>query len=90
MESPNRMIRGKIVLFVQFLFIVLLVYALSSEYQSNQYQQGWVSANAPWLQYLLNGYTAAALIGILIGAAFLLVADIWQSRRRRGGLKTAI
>ncbi len=82
--------RGKIVLFLQFLFIVLLVYALSSEYQSNQYQQNWVSANAPWLQYLLNGYMAAALIGILIGATFLLVADIWRNRRRRSGLKTTI
>jgi TRAP-type C4-dicarboxylate transport system permease small subunit len=90
MASPNRMMRGKIVLFLQFLFIVLLVYALSSEYQSNQYQQSWISANVPWLQYLLNGYMAAALIGILIGGAFLLVADIWRNRKRRGGLKTAI
>jgi TRAP-type C4-dicarboxylate transport system permease small subunit len=90
MASPNRMMRGKIVLFLQFLFIVLLVYALSIEYQSNQFQQSWVSANVPWLQYLLNGYMAAALIGILIGGAFLLVADIWRNRRRRGGLKTAI
>jgi hypothetical protein len=90
MASPNRMIRGKIVLFLQFLLIVLLVYALSAEYQSNQYQQSWVSANAPWLQYLLNGYMAAALIGILIGGAFLLVADIRRNRKRRGGLKTQV
>jgi len=91
MASPKTpMIRGKIVLFLQFLFIVFLVYALSVEYQSNQYQQSWISANAPWLQYLLNGYMAAALIGILIGAGFLLAADIMRNRKRRGGLKTAI
>ena len=91
MASPRgRMMRGKIVLFLQFLLIVVLVVALSSEYQANQYQQSWIAANAPWLQYLLNGYMAAALIGILIGAAVLLVADIWRTRRRRGGLKTVV
>jgi hypothetical protein len=91
MESAKgRMMRGKIVVFLEFLLIVVLVAALSSEYQSNQYQQSWVFANAPWLQYLLNGYMAAALIGILIGAAVLLVADIWRSRSRKGGLKTVV
>jgi len=84
------MIRGKIVIFLQFVFIVLLVYALSAEYQSNQYQQSWVSAYVPWLQYLLNGYMAAPLIGILLGGTFMLVADISRNRRRKGGLKTAV
>lgn len=88
--ANSRMIRGKIVLFLQFVFIVFLVYALSAEYQSNQYQQSWVSANVPWLQYLLNGYMAAALIGILLGGALLLVADITRNRRRKGGLKTVV
>jgi hypothetical protein len=89
-ETNSRMIRGKIVIFLQFVFIVLLVYALSAEYQSNQYQQSWVSANVPWLQYLLNGYMAAALVGILLGGTFLLVADILRNRGRRGGLKTVV
>jgi ascorbate-specific PTS system EIIC-type component UlaA len=84
------MVRGKIVIFLLFVFIVLLVYALSAEYQSNQYQQSWISANVPWLQYVLNGYMAAALIGILLGGAFLLVADISRNRRRKGGLKTVV
>jgi hypothetical protein len=88
--TNRRMMRGKIVIFLQFVFIVLLVYALSAEYQSNQYQQSWVAANVPWLQYLLNGYMAAALIGILIGGAFLLIADIRRSRSRRGRLKTEV
>ena len=89
-ETSRPMIRGKIVIFLQFVFIVLLLYALSAEYQSNQYQQSWVSANVPWLQYLLNGYLEAALIGILLGGAFLLVADITRNRKRKGGLKTVI
>jgi hypothetical protein len=86
--AHSRMIRGKIVIFLQFGLIVLLFYALSAEYQSNQFQQKWISDNAPWLQYLLNGYMAAALIGILIGAAFLLIADISRNRNGKGGLKT--
>ena len=91
MAGPNRpMMRGKIVIFLQFVFIVLLVYALSAEYQSNRYQQQWVLATVPWLQYLLNGYMAAALIGILIGGTFLLVADILRNRSRRSALKTAV
>ncbi len=88
--ANRRMIRGKIVIFLQFGFIVLLSYALSSEYQSNQFQQKWVSDNAPWLQFILNGYLAAGLIGILIGAAFLLVADLLRNRNRKGGLKTGL
>jgi hypothetical protein len=89
-ETSRPLIRGKIVIFLQFVSIVLLVYALSAEYQSNQYQQSWVSSYVPWLQYLLNGYMAAALIGILLGGTFLLVADISRNRRRKGGLKTAV
>jgi hypothetical protein len=84
------MMRGKLVIFLQFVFIVLLVYALSAEYQSNQYQQSWVSKNVPWLQYFLNGYMAAALIGILLGGTFLLIADIRRNRSGRGGLKTVV
>lgn len=84
------MIRGKIFLYLQFLFIVLLIFALSTEYQANQYQQTWVSANAPWLQFLLNGYMAAALVGILIGGAVLLIADIWKNRNRGPRLKSEV
>ncbi len=91
MESTDSpMIRGKIVLFLQFFFIVALLFALSSEYQSNQYQQSWVAQNVPWLQYLLNGYMAAALVGILVGGFFLLVADIWRNRNRKTRLKSEV
>lgn len=81
---------GRIIVFVQFAFIVLFVYALSSEYRSNPYQQNWITDNAWPLQYFLNGYLAAGLIGVLIGGAVLLIADYLQGKNRRGGLKTAI
>ncbi len=89
-RGDSRVMRGKIVIFLEFAAIVMLVFALSSEYESNAYQQSWVLSNVPWLQYLLNGYMAAALIGIMIGAAFLLIADIVRNRSRRGGLKTVV
>ena len=89
-RAKNPMLAGKIVVFLLFVLIVLLIYALTAEYQSNQYQQLWVQANVPWLQYLVNGYLAAALIGIMIGGAFLLVSDILRNRKRRGGLKTVV
>jgi hypothetical protein len=86
----SAMIRAKIVIFLEFAFIVLLFYALSAEYNINQYQQSWVASNAPWLQYVLNGYMSAALIGILIGAAFLLIVDILRNRngKGKGGMRT--
>ena len=89
-RANSRMVRGKTVIFLQFGFIVVLFYSLSAEYQSNQFQQKWISDNAPWLQFLLNGYMAAALIGVLIGAAFMLVADVLRNRIGRGGLKTVV
>ncbi|OLE59801.1 MAG: hypothetical protein AUG17_00915 [Crenarchaeota archaeon 13_1_20CM_2_53_14] len=89
-RGNSHMLAGKVVLFLQFGFIVFLIYALSAEYQSNQFQQSWISVKASWLQYLLNGYLAAALIGVFIGGAFLLVGDIVRNRRRRGGLKTVV
>ncbi len=89
-RGDGHRMRGRIVIFLEFAAIVFLVYALSAEYQANAYQQNWVLANVPWLQYVLNGYMAAALIGIVIGAAFLLVADILRSRRGKGGLKTVV
>lgn len=89
-RAGNPMLAGKFVIFLLFVFIVLLLYALTAEYQFNQYQQSWVQANVPWLQYLVNGYLAAALIGIMIGGAFLLVSDILRNQKRRGRMKTVV
>lgn len=75
--------RGKIIVFGQFVFIVVFVYALSSEYRANAYQQDWVVTNAWPLQYFLNGYLAAGLIGVMLGGAVLLAADYVREKNKR-------
>ena len=80
--------RGHVVIFAQFGLIVLFVYGLSAEYRSNAYQQDWISSNAPLLQYFLNGYLAAMLLGIFIGGGFLLAADYWRGKNRKSSLRT--
>ncbi len=80
--------RGYFVIYAQFGLIVLFIFGLSAEYRSNAYQQDWISNNAPWLQYLLNGYLAAMLLGIFIGAGVLLAADYWRNRNRKSSLRT--
>ena len=77
------MMKGKIIVFGQFVFIVLFVYALSSEYRSNAYQQDWVMRNAWALQYFLNGYLAAGLIGVLLGGAVLLAVDYARAKSKK-------
>ena len=80
--------REHVVIFAQFGLIVLLVYGLSAEYRSNAYQQDWISTNAPWLQYFVNGYLAAMLLGIFIGGGVLLAADYWRNRNKKSSLRT--
>ena len=80
--------RGYVVIFAQFGLIVLFVYGLSAEYRSNAYQQDWISSNAAWLQYLLNGYLAAMLLGVFLGGGVLLVADYLRNKNRKGSLRT--
>src|SRR6266567_2808156 len=67
--------RGYVVIFAQFGLIVFFVYGLSAEYRSNAYQQDWILRKAPWLQYFVNGYLAAMLLGVFIGGGVLLAAD---------------
>jgi hypothetical protein len=81
---------AKIVVVALFGLIVLLIYVLSAEYHSNLYQQTWVAGNMPWLDYLLNGYMAAALVGIFLGGLVLLLADYLRNKNRRGVLKTVV
>jgi hypothetical protein len=80
--------RGYVVIFVQFGLIVLFVYGLSAEYRSNVYQQNWISSNAPFLQYLLNGYLAAVLLGVFLGGGVLLASDYLRSKNKKGSLRT--
>jgi hypothetical protein len=69
-----------LVVYAQFAFIVLLLSALTAEYQANPYMQQWVSDHAFPLSYFLNGYLAAMLIGVVFGGAVLLVRDYLQTR----------
>jgi len=84
------LMKGKIIVFGEFVLIVFFVYALSSEYRSNAYQQDWVMKNAWPLQYLLNGYLAAGLVGIVLGGAVLLLADYNRERNRRQRLTSRV
>lgn len=77
------MMKGKIIVFGQFVFIVVFVYALSSEYRANAYQQDWVMNNAWPLQYFLNGYLAAGLVGVVLGGAVLIAADYMREKNKR-------
>ncbi len=56
------------VLIGEFAFIVLLFWALSGEYRANRFMQAWVAQYAWPLAFFLNGYLAAILAGVLIGA----------------------
>lgn len=80
--------RGYVVIFAQFGLIVLFVYGLSAEYRSNAYQQDWIARNAPLLQYFLNGYLTAMLLGVFIGGGVLLTADYWHNRNKKSSLRT--
>lgn len=82
MDTLPRLMKEKIIVFGEFVFIVLFVYALSSEYRANAYQQEWVMNNAWPLQYLLNGYLAAGLVGVTLGGAVLLVADYLRQKNK--------
>ena len=80
--------RGHLFIYAQFGLIVLFVYGLSAEYRSNAYQQDWISSDAPFLQYFLNGYLAAMLLGIFLGGGVLLAADYWRSKNKKTSLRT--
>jgi cytochrome bd-type quinol oxidase subunit 2 len=80
--------RGLVVIYAQFGLIVLFMYGLSAEYRSNAYQQDWITNNAPLLQYFLNGYLEAMLLGVFLGGGVLLVADYLRHKNKRGSLRT--
>ena len=69
-----------LIAFVQFVVIVLLLSAISAEYQSNPNMQAWISENVWPVGYLLNGYLASTLVGVSIGGAVLLFQR-WRSNR---------
>ncbi len=44
------------------------------EYLSNQFMRDWIAQNAQPVAYLLNGYFAALLLGILAGGLLVYVS----------------
>jgi hypothetical protein len=74
---------AKLVVVGLFGLIVLFINVLSAEYHSNMYQQRWVANNMPWLDYFLNGYMAAALVGISLGGLILTLGDYLRNKNRR-------
>ena len=67
---------------VEFAVIVALLWGVSSEYRANQFMQTWVTKNAWPLQFLLNGYFASMLLGVLIG---VLGLRINRNRKKESG-----
>jgi hypothetical protein len=59
-----------IVIYAQYAIIILLLVALSSEYQSSPGFQAWVLANAAPVGYLLNYYIASFLVVIVMVTNF--------------------
>ena len=55
------------ILIGQFAVIVALLWGISLEYLSNQFMRDWIAQNAQLVGYLLNGYFAALMLGILAG-----------------------
>ncbi len=70
------------IIIAQFAIIAVLLGGLSNEYLSNTYMQEWISAHVPLLSVFLHGEFDSLLIGIAIGATFLLI------QRRIGETKT--
>ncbi len=69
MDADTRMRDGITfaILMGQYAVIVALFWGLSLEYQSNQFMRDWIAQNVWPVGYLLNGYFAALLLGILAG-----------------------
>ncbi len=69
-----------VLIYVEAALIVLLLAALSSEYQANGFMQQWMSQNAAPLGYLLSDYSGAVLVAIVAVVGLLLHG---LSRRRK-------
>ncbi len=63
--------------------IVLLFWALSGEYRANRFMQAWVAQYAWPLAFFLNGYLAAILAGVLIGALGTYFQHVMEQRKKR-------
>jgi EmrB/QacA subfamily drug resistance transporter len=70
----------------QFLFIIFLLFGLSSEYSANQFLRDWLSQNAWPIGFLLDNYVAPVL-GLFVGLIALVAQTILK---RKNGTKKAI
>jgi hypothetical protein len=70
----------------QFLFTIILLSGLSSEYSANEFMRDWLSQNAWPIGSLLDNYIAP-ILGIAIGLTGLVA---WTFQKRRNGAKKAI
>src|SRR2546422_9319531 len=83
-SSPSSATRDKITLGIligEYGAIVALVWALSLEYQSNAYMRSWIDQNAAPVGYILNGYFAALLLGILVGSLTMFGLRLLTGKR---------
>src|SRR3989441_7396859 len=76
---------AQIVIFGQFLFIIVLLFGLSSEYSANLFMRDWVSLYAWPIGSLLSNYVAP-ILGISIGLTGLVVQTLLKRKNR--GKKT--
>ncbi len=74
------------ILIGEFAIIVALMWGLSLEYLSNQFMRDWIAQNAQPVEYLLNGYFAALLLGILAGGLLVYVRRV---TKKTGLVRTA-
>ncbi len=61
------------VVVAQFFIMILLLIAISNEYQSNYFMQQWIDQNASPIGFLLSGY-----VGTLLAAILGSVLIIWK------------
>ena len=76
---------AQIVIFGQFLFIIVLLFGLSSEYSANLFMRDWVSLYAWPIGSLLSNYVAP-ILGISSGLTGLVVQTLLKRKNR--GKKT--
>ena len=71
--------RAKLVALAESVVILMLLLALTLEYQNNAYMQLWISRNFWPAGLLLNGTIVGLMAGLLVG--WTLAS--WQGRRSR-------
>ena len=82
-KKPRRRHINPILLTVQSIVIVLLLTALSNEYQSNPFMRNWVQTQLPVLSTILDPLFAAVVAGTVMGS---LIIYFLMRKSREGRL----